>query len=191
MTIAAMERALYDEVLALEHYGDFSPGVAYLPAFLDMIGRPRLDGLRVLDAGCATGRGAIALAEAGAEVTLCDLTPSGLVPEAAAWPFVQACLWTDELLARAPDVDYVVCCDVLEHVPPQFTMLAVHQLLRVAREAVFLSIALVPDNFGAWVGRALHQTVQPYPWWRDSLRELGTVVEARDLGSVGLFLVTA
>jgi hypothetical protein len=86
-------------------------------------------------------------------------------------------------------VDWVYCCDVLEHVPPQFTMLAIDQMLRVARLGVFLSIALVPDQFGVWVGEALHQTVQPFVWWRDSLREVGEVVDARDLLIHGVYVV--
>jgi hypothetical protein len=36
----------------------------------------------------------------------------------------------------------------------------------------------------------LHQTVQPFTWWRDSLKELGTIVEARDLLTDAAFLVT-
>jgi CRISPR/Cas system-associated exonuclease Cas4 (RecB family) len=42
---------------------------------------------------------------------------------------------------------------------------------------VFLGIALVPDQFGVWMGTPLHLTVQPFTWWRDSLKELGTVVD--------------
>jgi hypothetical protein len=126
----------------------------------------------------------------------CDLTPDGLTPEAQRLPFVEAVLWRDlQPAVRAfahpnrTTVDYIYCCDVLEHLPPQFTMLAIDQLLRVAQRGVFLSISLVPDNFGAWVGAPLHQTVQSFTWWRDGLAELGTVLEARDLLSTGLYWV--
>jgi hypothetical protein len=86
--------------------------------------------------------------------------------------------------------DYVYCTDVLEHIPPQFTMLVIDQLLRVAHKGLFLNVSLVPDSFGMWVGEPLHQTVEGFVWWRDSLRELGTVVEARDLIQSAVFLVT-
>jgi SAM-dependent methyltransferase len=191
VTIAAAERTLYEDVLALEHYGDFSPGVAYLPAFLDMIGQPRLDGCRVLDAGCATGKGAVALAEAGAQVDVLDLTYDGLVPAARGFPQLRPSpIWNGVARPGGLIYDYVYCCDVLEHVEPAFTMLCVDELLDIVSQGLFLSIALVPDQFGVWVGRPLHQTVQAFTWWRDHLAELGTVAEARDLGQVGLYLVT-
>jgi len=85
--------------------------------------------------------------------------------------------------------DWVYCTDVLEHLPPQFTMLAVDQMLRVATRGVFLTISTQPDQFGVWVGRSLHQTVQHYVWWRDSLRELGELVDARDLIGTALFVI--
>jgi hypothetical protein len=40
-----------------------------------------------------------------------------------------------------------------------------------------------------WIGKTLHQTVQPFTWWRDSFRELATVVECRDLFDNSVFLL--
>lgn len=85
--------------------------------------------------------------------------------------------------------DWVIASDVLEHVPPEFTMLAVYRLAQVARRGVFLTISHLPDAFGVWVGTPLHLTVQPFAWWRDRLREVGEVVEARDLIGQGVFLL--
>ncbi len=68
-------------------------------------------------------------------------------------------------------------------------MLTVFRLLEVARRGVFLSIALEPDVFGAWVGKSLHQTVQSFTWWRDNLATLGTLKESRDLLNAGVFLL--
>jgi hypothetical protein len=124
------------------------------------------------------------------------VTSAGMVPEAKGFPFHAVSLWTDLWpIARAVGhpgrsrFDYVYCTDVLEHIPPQFTMLAIDQMLRVAKQALFLSVCLRADGFGAWIGQPLHQTVQPFTWWRDSLRELGMVVEARDLLTDAVFLV--
>ena len=69
------------------------------------------------------------------------------------------------------------------------TMLAIARMLEASTRGVFLSIALVPDQFGILVGRPLHLTVKPFTWWRDRIRELGTVAECRDLIDAGLFLV--
>ena len=194
MSILETERETYANLWgAVPAYGDHAPGEHYLLLFLSMIARPTGT---VLDAGTGTGKGAVALQRQGFEVRLCDVTDAGLVPEAKALPFTQACLWHDLYpVTRAfghPGrnmADYVYCCDVLEHIPPQFTMLAIDQMLRVADRGLFLAVSLVPDSFGVWAGTSLHQTVQPFTWWRDSLRELGTVLEARDLVGNAVFMV--
>ena len=182
--ILERERALYEQAWALDAYAAFAPGEAYLPAFLDHA----RSGATVLDAGTGSGKGALALRAAGFAVTLCDLTPAGLVDGAHDLPFVQASLWDDLARVVGPH-DWVYCTDVLEHVPPAFSALVLRRLIDTARRGVFLSISLVPDQFGALLGQPLHLTVQPFTWWRDLLRELGDVVECRDLGNVGLYVV--
>jgi len=180
---------------ALPAYGDHSPGVENLPLFLQMVGDTRGT---VLDAGTGSGKGALALKAAGFHVTCCDLTDAGMVPEArAAFEVHHVALWEDLwTVARAvghpnsTKFDYVYCTDVLEHLPTQFTMLAIDQMLRVARRGVFLGVSVVPDHFGVWAGETLHQTVQQFTWWRESLHELGRVVEARDLLTHAVFMVT-
>lgn len=180
-TVIARERAKYETAWALPKYGDNSPGAQFLPIFQDMSGA---SGGTVLDAGCGSGKGALALQAAGFNVTLCDLVPDGLVTEAMGLAFVPACLWHQ--LPVAPH-DYVYCCDVLEHIPTPFTMLVISRLLAVARRGVFLSISTVPDQYGAWVGESLHQTVQPFVAWRDQLVALGHQVQGRDLLTVACF----
>lgn len=180
------EADLYTEVWSsLDHYGDLAPGEQWADRFLELVGA----GGTVLDAGCGSGKGAIALAARGYHVTCCDLTSDGLTEDARHLPFVDACLWHDLRQAVGGFVDWVYCCDVLEHIPPEFTMLVLRRLLDVARQGVFLSIAFQPDQFGALLGRSLHQTVEPFVWWRDHLRELGDLVDARDLLGFGIFLV--
>jgi 2-polyprenyl-3-methyl-5-hydroxy-6-metoxy-1,4-benzoquinol methylase len=186
------ERATYRDIWSsVDAYADHAPGEQWAPLFLALVGDARGT---LLDAGCGTGKGGLVLAEAGFDVTLADFTSYGLTPDARALPFASICLWHDlrpiTLGKGHPgrmSFDYVYCCDVLEHVPPQFTMLVVDQLLRVTRHGLFLSVALTPDHFGAWIGKPLHQTVQAFTWWRDSLSELGTMMEARDCQKTGLY----
>lgn len=195
--LVEQEREKYQAAWAIDGYAAHSPGERCLPIFLDMIGDLKGFVPSVLDAGCGSGKGALALKAQGFDVVMCDLTPDGLVEEAKALPFVSACLWDDlqrRLIRRSWErvdmkFDYVYCCDVLEHIPTPFTMLVISRLLEVARHGVFLSISTVPDHFGAFVGEALHQTVQPFVAWRDQIAALGTVVEARDLITSACFLV--
>jgi 2-polyprenyl-3-methyl-5-hydroxy-6-metoxy-1,4-benzoquinol methylase len=202
-SISTLEREKYSTVWqSIDHYGALSPGEQYLPIFLHMVGDRRG---AVLDAGCGSGKGALALEAAGFEVALCDLTDDGVVPEAKHLRFFDTSLWADlswigkqwsrkettlQRLRRdsARAFDFAYCCDVLEHIPPQFTMLVIDQLLRTA-PTVFVALCNIHDVNGAWVGQALHQTVQPFTWWRDSFREVATVLDARDLHDNSAFLL--
>ena len=193
-----LEKDTYEQMWALDSYAEFSPGEKYLPIFLDMLAARSLPreivyatGYKrqptVLDAGIGSGKGAVALRNAGFDVTGCDIVDPTLLPEQAKqFPVFQSALWLNLQTSRH---DYVYCCDVMEHIPPQFTMLVVHQLLRVARHGVFFSISTVPDMSGAFIGKPLHLTVQPYVWWRDSLALVGTVLESRDLLNAVCFFV--
>jgi 2-polyprenyl-3-methyl-5-hydroxy-6-metoxy-1,4-benzoquinol methylase len=191
--LLAHERRTYDAMWAVPAYSEYAPGAGFLSIFRAMTGAKPGD--TVLDAGCGSGKGALALRDAGFSVRACDLTDAGLVDEASDIPFSHACLWQD-LRGQLPyliggKVDWVYCCDVLEHIPTPFAMLVISRLLDIGRRGVFLSISLQPDIFGAWVGTPLHQTVQSFPAWRDQLASLATVVEARDLLNAGVYLVRA
>lgn len=184
----AAVKELYASVWGVETYGAFSPGEQNLPLFLDMSQTSMR--MSVLDAGCGSGKGALALKAAGfTAISLCDITDAGLLPEVRVFPFTEVCLWQDLRRPLGGFVDWVYCCDVLEHLPTAFTMLAVSRLLEVARCGVFLSITFATDAFGVWVGEPLHQTVQSFTWWKTHLEELGELVEARDLLISGVFLL--
>ncbi|MCU0521420.1 MAG: methyltransferase domain-containing protein [Anaerolineae bacterium] len=200
MSIQAVERDAYAELWSsVSAYKRNSPGEQYAKTFHAIVNDP---GATVLDAGCGEGRGMVALDKLGYVVAGLDLTDAGLSAEAKAFPFMQETIWNDLNRVRqlfhstrthvfGGKVDYVYCCDVLEHLPTQFTMLAVEKMIRVSKKGVFLSIFFIQDGYGPWVGRHLHQTVQPFTWWRDALRELCDVVEARDCHEFGIFYVRA
>jgi len=197
MDVRKAELDTYTEMWGVEDYAICAPAERYVELFASIAKEGS-----VLDAGCGSGKGAIKLAEAGFSVTMCDLTADGIVPEAVEkFPFVATCLW-DSLeplayLAKSwykngydgKRFDWVFCSDVLEHIPTEFSMLVVHRLLEVAKKGVFLSIATAPDEFGNWIGKTLHKTVQPFTWWRDNLKELGNLAEARDLFITAIFMV--
>jgi SAM-dependent methyltransferase len=179
--------ALYHDVWALPAYSDYSPGEQMVPVFLDMIGAERGS---VLDAGCGSGKGLLALGAAGVG-RLCglDITGSGWTDEAESiGAFIPGDL-RQPLLSVVGRVDWVYCCDVLEHVTTAFTMLVVEHLRQVARRGVFLSISFVPDHFGAFVGQPLHETIQPFTWWKKHLGQIATIREARDMITKGAFLI--
>lgn len=191
MSLQQREAALYSEVFSsVADYTKFSPGEKYAEMFAKQTLEYGLPSRwTVLDAGCGSGKGALALQKLGFEVQLCDFTSDGLIPEAKAIDFTQVCLWDDVRNAVGRLTDFVYCTDVLEHIPPQFTMLVVQRLLSCAKLGLFLSISTTPDNFGVWVGKHLHQTVQPFMWWKENLAEIGRITDARDLLNNAVFFV--
>lgn len=182
MHLTHRETAVYEEALSLPHYGDYSPGEHYADLFATLA-RPLG---RVIDAGCGTGKGMLALHARGFDVVGCDLTDAGLVPEVGVLGLpvhTGVALWRPLPVRGA----YVYCTDVLEHIPPSLTMLVVARLLEAASVGVFLSISLVPDRMGVWVGQALHLSVRRYDEWLADLREIAHVLDARDLGTDATF----
>lgn len=165
-------------------YAQYSPGEDAVPFFLQ-IAHPT-PGATVLDAGCGSGKGALALRAHGLKVTLSDLTTAGVTEDALSLPFMAASVWS---LTDLPTFDFVYCTDVLEHLPPEWTMLAVAQMLQHQRRGLFLTVGLEPDAFGVWVGTPLHETVRLYEWWWKNLQELATVVDARDRLTQGMFFL--
>lgn len=187
MQCQAAERTRYEEVWgSLPQYATYSPGEQWHEAFMAMTGTTMAGSL--LDAGCGTGRAGVIFRDRGFRVSLCDITDVGLDETARDLPFYPICLW-DHLRRTVGFYDWVYCTDVMEHLPTEWTMLTLVRLLECCRRGAFFSIALLPDQFGGVLGYPLHQTVQPFTWWRDRLNEVGQVVEARDLLNTGLYLV--
>jgi hypothetical protein len=178
MILAQREREKYAAVWSLPQYHNTSPGKRHAELFGRMVQPER--GLSVLDIGCGAGEGGKALKELhGLNVEYLDQVKVGSLA-----PFIEQPLWKP-ITAK---FSYGYCCDVMEHIPTEFTMLCVRNMLD-ACEQVFFSISFQHDHFGAYVGEALHLTVKPFTWWRDCLGEMGQLAEARDLMGEGVFLV--
>jgi hypothetical protein len=187
MDIAAVEQGKYAEIWRdVPDYRKYSPGLDNVPRFMQLM-QP-LPHESLADIGCGSGEAGLMFAKAGLDVTWVDITDQGLSPDVPRGRFIQSPLWGD-WDARV-DLDYGFCCDVMEHIPTEYTMLALDRVISVCRLAWF-QIALVPDEFGKVIGQPLHLTVRPFEWWLDRLRTLGDVNIARDLCGSALYVVEA
>ena len=200
-SIQQKEAEVYTELWSsVPSYRRVSPGERYADLFHAIVNDP---GATVLDAGCGEGKGMDALAAHGYQMCGIDLTDAGWATHTHPYPFVTGTIWHDlrpvvylfhvskPEVFRPDGVDYVYSCDVFEHLPEQFTMLAAQRLLEVTKKGVFLSIMHQQEIYGSWVGRRLHLTVKPFVWWRDAFREIAEVVEARDMMERGVFYLRA
>lgn len=182
--IADGERAKYAAVWGMSDYSEASPGANFVELFMRVTNAKA--GQTVADIGAGAGAGSRALAAKGLRVKAFDLVDT-------AWtggdsiPLHTGCVWNG-LMASWTDFDFGYCCDVMEHIPTQFVGLAVDKMLQSCNK-VFFSISFNKDVHGDAVRDRLHLTIQSFTWWRDTMRELGTVIEARDLIGDGVFYV--
>jgi 2-polyprenyl-3-methyl-5-hydroxy-6-metoxy-1,4-benzoquinol methylase len=184
-SISERERAKYAAIWAMGDYSDNSPGEQMVEMFM-RIARPH-PGQKVLDIGAGAGAGSRALATRGLAVQAFDLVDAGWNNPAIR--LKTGNIWRD--LPRFPgryEFDFGYCCDVMEHVPTQFVALSIAEML-ISCERVFLSISFKQDVHGDAIRDRLHLTIESFTWWRDTLRELGTLLDARDLIGDGVFYV--
>ena len=99
------------------------------------------------DWGCGTGRATLALQERGFAATGIDIVASALETPV---PFIEACLW--DLPETVPAFDYGLCCDVMEHLPPEHVAEVLRQIASRTKVAVYFQIALFEDRS---TGRAI------------------------------------
>ena len=186
MNLAEAERAKYTEMWQHPDYREISPGLELVKCFNAVLQpKPKQT---LLDIGCGEGVAGLEFEKQGLLVSYLDITATALRREVSLSAFTQAVLWENWTSRFKYGFDYGYCCDVMEHIPPEFTMLVLDRILSVCRTAWF-QIAFLPDSHGAKIGKPLHLTVHPFGWWLDRLRMMGRVDDARDICGRGVFVV--
>jgi len=168
----------YQKLWAGQRYRQASPGEQLALTFLEQA-QPEKDA-EVIDFGCGTGRGALALALfGGMRVKMLDFTSNCLDPEVAAacesQPTRISFKQHDLTKTIEESAAYGYCCDVMEHIPTVDVPFVLLNILGSAHH-VFFNISTVPDRMGADIGEELHLTVKPTSWWLERLKEAGAVV---------------
>ena len=117
---AAQERAKYAEIWGLEEYrAAHSPGLESVDHFMSVIKPRPLSTL--IDIGCGSGAAGLEFKRRGLLVNWLDITEAGLDDGVNRLAFYERPLWSN----WSGEWDYGFCCDVLEHIPPEYTMLVV------------------------------------------------------------------
>ncbi len=177
MNTVQREAAKYDAMWNVSDYRKMSPGIEWMPVFLQMAGQKRGS---LIDLGCGTGEAGKQLSEHGFDVTLQDITCSQVDVDL---PVIESPIWSIPY-----QYAFGYCCDVMEHIPTEYVMLALSEMCE-ACDRLFLTICTLPDSFGLRIGQQLHLTVRSYSWWYERLSEVGTVLDARDCLNTGVFYV--
>lgn len=187
--IAEHEREKYAAIWSMPGYETFSPGEDNAARFLSVLSPKK--GATVLDAGCGAGKGGLALSAAGMDVWFLDITSAGLDEVGLGidrYRFIEQPLWERIYPPKVLLWDYGYCCDVMEHLPTEYTVLAARNIVDVCRITWF-QIAFFHDGWGLAIDQDLHLTVRPFDWWLSRLKTIGKVVDARDLCGSGVFVV--
>ena|SRR5215475_9598286 len=179
---ATVERDKYREIWGVDEYRAHSPGMENVERFLSVV--KASGSCSVIDLGCGEGRAGLEFFKRGFFVTWLDITDAALAPEVPRHRFIELPVWQ---LMRLQSYDFGFCCDVMEHVPTEYVMLAFDRILATCDLAYF-SIAMRPDMFGQAIGKPLHLTVRDFAWWRDHIASIGRLIEARDLCGDGIFV---
>lgn len=126
-----------------------------------------------LDVGCGAGVGVRLARDAGIECYGIDIASahdlwrehgvSGCcsVADGAALPF------------KPQSFDFVLCMDVLEHVPHWRVADFLREICRVCRGAAFLAVALVEEKSPIAGKVCAHITLRTPEWWQAEIREAG------------------
>lgn len=169
------ERGKYARMWENPDYGNFSPGLQIAP-FARQFMQP---GQTLLDLGCGAGKAGQWLSDHGLDVTLMDHVGAQVESDL---PFIEGCIW--EFM---PNVDWIFCADVMEHLPPEKVDTVMELMASHARQ-VFLQIHCAEDHFGETIGERLHLTVEKPDWWRSRLCSFFEPVFTQDNGDSFLFV---
>jgi 2-polyprenyl-3-methyl-5-hydroxy-6-metoxy-1,4-benzoquinol methylase len=188
------EKEIYKQMWSKPQYRVVAPGEHAAHEFLKQA-QPK-PGASVLDLGCGTGRGGLALAVFGSmNVTMVDFADNCLdedirpilKTQSHAIRFVEADL-TKKLPVQA---EYGFCTDVLEHIPEKDVDAVIDNCL-LSCQHMFFQICTVEDHCGALIGHSLHLTVKPFAWWLQKFNERQCVIHwSKDCGENVMFYVSA
>jgi 2-polyprenyl-3-methyl-5-hydroxy-6-metoxy-1,4-benzoquinol methylase len=187
------EQRKYDKAFkTIPEYKDLSPGKMFWHIFQEeMDPQP---GKSIIDLGCGRGLVAKDMADAGLQITQLDIKDyreEG--PFQTRFDFIESALWSqwehpDCSTGMHAQWDYGFCCDVMEHIPTEYTMLALKRIIQNTKQCFFL-ISCIEDIHGKQIGESLHLTIRDFTWWLNRLNEFGTVTHARDVIASGVYVV--
>lgn len=181
------EKAKYEEIWSIPEYrASPSPGLRNVDRFLTVFQPETFGTSDIVDIGCGTG---LAGLEFQKRTTMkahwVDITDAALDPAVPRSRFKQTPIWQWQ---PGRTYHYGFCCDVMEHIPPEYVMLSIDRMVQNC-DLVWLAICNMEDKMGIHIGEHLHLTVQPFNWWLVRLATVAKIYEGRDLCGNSMFVV--
>lgn len=161
---AASERSKYERVFAFPNYGTVGHALPHAHHLIEKAPT----GATVADFGCGRGGSFRPFVAAGLRMVPVD----HINALALEWqqhpqvePLIVANLWEGPL----PSVDYAICTDVMEHIPPDFVDQTLDNIAQAVSAGCLWTICHVADVWGQRIGAPLHLTIKPPEWWESKL----------------------
>lgn len=187
MNTVEKEKDKYRRMWEVSHYKETSPGLLLSELFVEISNCK--SGESLIDLGCGEGvAGKFFRDYKNLDVEFLDLVRvlSEEVDNGSV-KFWETALWYHDWILPNKR-KYAYCCDVLEHIPTEYTMLCLSNIIR-SSEYSFLNISTTDDHMGRFIGESLHLTVKPYEWWKERVEEFGEIIDARDFVNAAIFYV--
>jgi len=162
-SLLARETDKYARIWRIPDYTFWSGECEEISKFLVWIDKRPVKSILVL--GCGEGFGLHKLAMAGYQVFGVDLVDVLKFPEYKKRLTI-ASVW--QLPYKSLQFDALLCCDVLEHIPPSKVLVALQEINRVSK-FWYCTISCQPDNMGKKIDEVLHLSVRSPGWWIDKL----------------------
>lgn len=163
-SIEEREAEKYEIMWSKDGYREWSPGEDHYDSIMTLL-TPEPSST-FLDLGCGTGRLTQKLAQ-NFFATGVDFAGNCL-DEGVKVGFVKANLWS---LPDFLQASYGVCCDVLEHIPPEKVDEVLANIAKAITTGVYFRIDHDRDSAGALIGVPLHLSVHDQTWWAQKLSE--------------------
>jgi 2-polyprenyl-3-methyl-5-hydroxy-6-metoxy-1,4-benzoquinol methylase len=169
MNITESERAKYNKVWNDKAYSVVSPAMRHLDYALEWM-KPE-PGASISDWGSGSGKASDKLDELGFKVRMVDIASNAYKGKLEV---IEACLW--ELPDSLDATDYGICCDVMEHIPPEHVYEVLKAIAKRTKTACYFQIALFHDSTFTHAG-PLHLSVFQHDIWRKKILDVFSTAE--------------
>jgi 2-polyprenyl-3-methyl-5-hydroxy-6-metoxy-1,4-benzoquinol methylase len=169
MNITESERTKYNKVWDRPDYSEVSPAMRHLDHALEWM-KPE-QGASITDWGSGSGKASDKLDELGFKVRMVDIASNAYKGKLKV---IEACLW--ELPDSLDATDYGICCDVMEHIPPEYVDGVLKAIAKRTKTACYFQIALFHDTHFTHAG-PLHLSVFQHDIWRNKILAVFSTAE--------------
>jgi SAM-dependent methyltransferase len=137
-----------------------------------------------LDVGCGRANGVQYGREEGYEVFGCDISSAARKcwKERGVAQYCEVCS-ADNMPYPDNSFDFVLCSEVMEHIPEETTLATLKEILRVGSDKFLFTIALTPEKIPVAGIVQSHINLHDPPWWVLKFEEAGFKVAGGAMNS--------